>query len=125
MDTREIMELVKIMPSPGCPFNCTLRTVEGNNLNLVVPNVKSFHFSKQQLRDFALENCLPTSLVKLMSAIESKEFSCPSQFFQAALTALSLGRGYGVINLEYPDTRAFIATVSLSYRVCMGTDKSI
>lgn len=125
MDTREIIELVKIMPSPGCPFNCTVRTVDGDHLNLVVPNVKSFHFSKKQLEYFALDKSLPTSLVELMNVIESKEFSCPSRFFQAALTALSLGRGYGVINLEYPDTRAFIATVSPSYRVCMRTNKTI
>ncbi|WP_414529495.1 hypothetical protein [Nodularia chucula] len=125
MDTEEILELIKILPSPGCPFNCTLRTVEGNNLKLVVPNVKSFNLSKIQLKEFALDNWLPTSLVELMSLIESKDISCPSRFFQAALTAMSLGRGYGVINLEYPDNRAFIATFSPSYRVCMGKNKSI
>ncbi|WP_392533116.1 hypothetical protein [Nostoc sp. C117] len=112
------------MSRPGCPLSCTLRTVEGNNLDLLVPNVGSFSFSKKQLRDFALEHCLPISLFDLMILVEKKEISCPSIFLQASLTALSLGHGYGVINLEYPDARAFIATVGLSYRVCTGTKKS-
>ena len=125
MDIGEIMETMKNMPSPGCPLICTLRTVEGTNLGLLVPNVGSFSFSKKQLRDFAREHCLPTSLFDLMNSVEKKEISCPSLFLQAALTALSLGHGYGVINLEYPDPRAFIATVGLSYRVCKETKKSI
>jgi hypothetical protein len=125
MDTGSIMELIKNMPRPGCPLSYTLRTVEGNDLDLLVPNVGSFSFSKKQLRGFALEHCLPMSLFDLMNFVDKKQISCPSLFFQASLTALSLGHGYGVINLEYPDSRAFIATVGLSYRVCTGTKKSI
>jgi hypothetical protein len=125
MDTRSIMELMKNMPRLGCPLSCTLRTVEGNDLDLLVPNVGSFSFSKKQLRDFALEHCLPMSLFDLMNLVEKKKINCPSIFLQASLTALSLGHGYGVINLEYPDARAFVATVGVSYRVCTGTKKSI
>jgi hypothetical protein len=125
MHTRVIMEFLKNMPRPGCPLTCTLRTVEGNNLDLLVPNVGNFSFSKNQLSDFAREHYLPISLIDLMNSVEKKEISCPSLFLQAALTALSLGHGYGVINLEYPDKRAFIATVGLSYRICTDSKKSI
>lgn len=125
MDTGTIMELIKNMPRPGCLLDFRLRTIEGNNLDLLVPNVGSFSFSKEQLGDFALEHSLPISLFNLMNLVENKEINCPSLFLQASLTALSLGHGYGVINLEYPDTRTFIVTVGPSYRICTGSKKTV
>lgn len=125
MDIEALMELIRNMPRTGCPLVCTLRTVEGDNLDLLVPNVGSFSFSKKQLTNFALEHCLPMSLFDLMNLAQKKKINCPSLFLQASLTALSLGHGYGVINLEYPDPRVFTATVGASYRVCTGTKKSI
>lgn len=125
MDIRVLIETMNNKPSPGCPLICTLRTVERNNLDLLIPNVGSFSFSKTQLRDFAREQCLPISLLDLMNSVQRKQISCPSLFFQASLTALSLGHGYGVINLESSDTRAFIATVGLSFRICTVANKSI
>ncbi|MBD2303851.1 hypothetical protein [Nostoc sp. FACHB-190] len=124
MDIGVLIETMKNKPSPGCPLICTLRTVEGNNLDLLIPNVGSFSFSKTQLKDFAREYSLPISLLGLMNLVESKQIGCPSLFFQAALTALSLGHGYGGINLESSDTRAFIATVGLSYRICTVAKKN-
>lgn len=124
MDIREMMELIQNMPRPGCSLICTLRTVEGNNLNLLVPNVGSFNFLKQELRDFADEHYLPISLFELMNLVEQKKINCPSLFLLASLTALSLGNGYGSINVEYPDKRAFIGTFGPSYRICTQVNKS-
>jgi hypothetical protein len=120
-----IMELIKNMPRLGCPLVFRLRTIEGNNLQLLVPNVGNFSFSKEQIGDFALKHSLPISLFDLMNLVEKKEINCPSLFLQAALTALSLEHGYGVINLEYPDTRTFIGTVGSSYRICTGSKKAV
>ncbi|MCW5319337.1 hypothetical protein GTQ43_38955 [Nostoc sp. KVJ3] len=113
------------MPRPGCPLAFRLRTIEGNNLDLLVPNVGSFSFSKEQLGDFALEHSLPISLFDLMNLVENKEINCPSLFLQAALTALSLGHGYGVINLEYLIQEHSLWTVGLSYRICTGSKKAV
>jgi hypothetical protein len=96
-------------------FTLSLKTV-GDELLLIIPNVENSRFCQDSFRRLAIEENLPKSVASLTTLMVNNSIDCPERFLKSALTALVLENCYGSITIEYPDARAFIGTITLSYR---------
>lgn len=78
-----------------------------------VPNLGSHKFSLEELEKFALQKSLSEPL--LYFASRQGKVVRPLDFFHGAIAAVA-HHGYGIVTLEFPESRTFIGTLALSYR---------
>jgi hypothetical protein len=99
----------------GSLFELSIKKFDrGQNFIVNVPNRGSFRCHQKELFDlFALQKSPPEPL--LYFASRQGKVVHPLEFFHCAIAAV-VHNGYGIVTLEFPESKTFIGTLVLSYR---------
>ncbi|BBD63621.1 hypothetical protein NIES2109_64960 (plasmid) [Nostoc sp. HK-01] len=98
------------------PYYASLKRIGKDDQRIVFPNRHSITCPYQELINIAKEYSLPPSPLEITTLLSESPSDNPIDFFRSRVIAVAIISGFGIVRVEFPDSRSFIGKVEIFYR---------
>jgi hypothetical protein len=116
LSLRECLDSLPRLIETESPYYASLKRIGKNNQKIIFPNRHSITCPCEELIDIAKEYSLPPSPLGMTTLLSEQPPDNPIDFFRSRVIVVAIISGFGIVRVEFPDSRSFIGKVEIFYR---------
>lgn len=116
LSLRECLDSLPRFIGTESPYYASLKRVGKDKQRITFPNRHSITCPYEELIDVAKEYGLTPSPLGMTTLLSQQPPNSAIDFFRSRVIVVAIISGFGIVRVEFPDSRSFIGKVEIFYR---------